>query len=112
LNEALQKQAFAAYANTVLLAYSEIERVIAADGYFARQENAIKVAAEEATASYRLAEDRYYKGLSDYVTMLEAQRQANNAESQLLTIRRLRIENRVDFFVALGGGYSLENNME
>jgi len=44
--------------------------------------------------------------------MLEAQRQANNAESQLLTIQRLRIANRVDFYVALGGGFNFENEVE
>ncbi|NOG45993.1 MAG: efflux transporter outer membrane subunit [Calditrichaeota bacterium] len=103
LNEALQKQAFAAYANTVLLAYSEVELILAADQFLRKQEAATKISRDEAVAAKELSEDRYYKGLVDIITFLDASRQANNAESQLLTIRRLRLENRVDFYVALGG---------
>ena len=103
LNEAFQKQAFAAYADVVLRAYGEIESVLSNDSYLKRQEAALEIATFEAKASETLAEDRYYKGLTDIITLLESRRQANNAESQLLTIQRLRLENRVDFFVALGG---------
>ncbi|MCP4415560.1 MAG: TolC family protein, partial [Chloroflexi bacterium] len=108
LNEALQKQAFAAYADIVLRAYSEVEAILAADQYLKKQEAATKIARDEALAAKELSDDRYYKGLADIITLLDARRQANNAESQLLTIRRLRLENRVDFYVALGGQYRIE----
>ena len=104
ISEAVRKQAFASYANTVLTAYAEIESILSSDKYLKKQEAAVGVAADQALASEELAEDRYYKGLADIVTLLEARRQANNAVSQLLTIQRLRLENRVDFYVALGGG--------
>ncbi len=109
LNEALQKQAFAAYADIVLRAYSEVEAILAADQYLKKQEAATKIARDEALAAKELSDDRYYKGLADIITLLDARRQANNAESQLLTIRRLRLENRVDFYVALGGQYRIDD---
>lgn len=108
VNEALQKQAFAAYAKTVLTAYSEIETILANEQYFLQQENALKVAADEAQASLDLAEDRYYKGLIGIITLLDSRRSAANALSQLLTVQRQRVENRVDFYIALGGGYKVD----
>jgi outer membrane protein, multidrug efflux system len=109
LNEALQKQAFAAYADIVLRAYAEVESILAADQYLKKQEEAIRISKDEAVAAKELSEDRYYKGLADIITLLESRRQANNAKSQLLTIRRLQLENRVDFFLALGGAADVKN---
>ncbi len=109
LNEALQKQAFAAYADVVLRAYAEVESILSADEYLKKQEEAIKISRDEAVAAKELSEDRYYKGLADIITLLDARRQANNAESQLLTIRRILLENRVDFYVALGGATDKKN---
>lgn len=105
INKAMQKQAFSSYANTVLTAYSEIESILANEQYYLKQANALKVAADEAQASLNLAEDRYYKGLIGIITLLDSRRSANNALSQLLTVQRQRVSNRVDFYVALGGGY-------
>ena len=38
----------------------------------------------------------------------DAQRRAFDAESALLTVRRLRLDNRVDLYLALGGGFGTE----
>jgi outer membrane protein TolC len=43
-------------------------------------------------------------GLESFVTVLESQRRSLNAESQLLTVRRQRLDARVDLHLALGGG--------
>ena len=107
VNEAMQKQAFAAYANTVLKAYSEIETILSNEQFYLQQEKALTIAANEAQASLDLAEDRYYKGLIGIITLLDSRRTANNAKSQLLSVKRQRVENRVDFYVALGGGIKL-----
>jgi NodT family efflux transporter outer membrane factor (OMF) lipoprotein len=109
VSEARQKQAFAAYANVVLRAYAEIEAILTAEQLLLKQEEAMRMAANEAKASLELAEDRYYKGLTDIITLLDSRRQANNAFSQLFSIQRQRLENRVDFFVAMGGGFSPEH---
>ena len=37
--------------------------------------------------------------------MLESQRSAAQAEGELIAARRLRLENRVDLYLALGGGF-------
>jgi len=63
------------------------------------------VAAQQSTASLKLAENRYESGLEGFVTVLEAQRRSLDAESQLLNIRRQRLDTRVDLHLALGGGF-------
>ncbi len=100
------EQALAIYAQSVLGAYAEVESALAAEGYLADRQAALETAAEQSLAARRLAEDRYATGLADLITLLEAQRRAYNSESQLLAVRRQRLENRVDLHLALGGGFT------
>ena len=106
-NEARSAEAAALYENSLLLAYREVETAMAADGYLAEQEKALDGATRQALAAQQLAEERYRSGLADIITMLESQRAALNAESALLSIRRARLDNRVDLHLALGGGFSM-----
>ena len=98
----------ARFAQQVLLACGEVESSLGADAYLARQESALERAAEEATAARRLARERYDRGLSDLIALLEAQRRAYEAESQLASVRRQRLDNRTDLHLALGGDISAE----
>lgn len=96
----------ATYAQSVLLAYAEVEQSLKAAELLSRQEEALKTATWEAQAARTLAEDRYAKGLSDLITLLDAQRRAFDAESLLLSVRRLRLDARIDLHLALGGDFS------
>ena len=40
------------------------------------------------------------------MTVLESQRRELTTESQLLEVRQARLENRVDLYLALGGGFA------
>ncbi len=99
------RRALASYANTLLRAYGEVESALAAEGFLAAREEALTRASEQSAAARALAEQRYRSGLEDFVTLLEAQRRALAAESERIGIARLRLENRVDLCVALGGGF-------
>ena len=59
----------------------------------------------QARAAERLAEERYRAGLENYITVLDSQRSAVSAEASVITARRSRLENRVDLYLALGGGF-------
>ena len=98
--------AVAAFAQSVLRALGEVEMALAAEVYLARQEAALAVSTAEALAARRLAEERYRRGLSGLITTLESQRLAYTAESQLIAVRRQRLDNRVDLHLALGGGFA------
>ena len=93
----------AEYAGAALRALAEVEAALAAEALLEAEEGALARAAEEARAAEKLAESRYLRGVSDYLSLLESERQAFAAESQLLALRRARLESRVDLHLALGG---------
>ena len=103
--ESVSDEAVATYAGTALRAYAEVESTLAAENMLAERERYLTDAAQQSRAAERLAEDRYRRGLSDFITVLESQRRALNADSALIDARRVRLENRVDLYLALGGGF-------
>ncbi len=50
-------------------------------------------------------EDEYAAGLTEIITVLESQRRALNAKEAYLSVRELRLRNRVDLHLALGGDF-------
>lgn len=106
LAEAQQEESLARYVQGVLLAFSEVEQSLAAEGFLSRRDEALRTAVTEANAALDLAETQYAAGLISYLAVLESQRQALNAESQLLAVERQRLDARIDLHLALGGGWN------
>jgi outer membrane protein TolC len=102
---AATEEALESYTAAALRAYAEVETALASDSLLAREEDRLGEAARHAAAARVLAEERYRAGLEDYITVYESQRREATAESNHLTTRRLRLENRVDLYLALGGGF-------
>ena len=103
--EAETAEVLANYANTALVAYAEVETALAAEAFLADRVGHLTNAVEQARAAERLAEERYRAGLDNYITVLDSQRSAVQADGDLIAARRLRLENRVDLYLALGGGF-------
>ena len=97
------------YESRLLQSYREVESALAAEEVLARRERALEEAVLHSSAARTLAEQRYQAGLTGIVTVLAAQRTAYNSESQLLGIRRTRLDNRVDLHLALGGGFDMDD---
>ncbi len=100
------REAWAQYAQAVLDAFREVESALAAEALFAQQEEALTNAAEESLEAALQAFDQYGRGLSDIITLLESQRRAVTSESSRLLVARLRLENRVNLYLALGGSFN------
>ena len=103
--EARSAEALAIYANTALIAYAEVETALAAEQFLQERERHLATSVEQSRAAERLADERYRTGLETYITVLESQRSAVQAEADLIAARQLRLENRVDLYLALGGGF-------
>ena len=103
--ESVSDEAVAMYVGTALRAYAEVESALAAEETLTERQRYLTYAAQQSRAAERLAEDRYRRGLSDYVTVLASQRRALDAESGLIDARRRGLDNRVDLYLALGGGF-------
>lgn len=106
LAEAATRQALSRYAQTVLNAFREVETALAAETYLRREEEALSRAAEESIGAEQLAWQQYQRGLVDIITVLESQRRAFSARSNLLSVRNARLQNRLDLYLALGGDFT------
>ncbi len=102
-------ESLAVYESRILQAYREVESALAAEDVLARREGALREAVVQSVAAADLAEQRYILGLTDIITVLSSQRTADTSESQLMTLIRTRLDNRVDLHVALGGGFDLND---
>ena len=54
----------------------------------------------------KLAMDDYTAGLADIVTVLESQRRVFDAKRSLIDLQNLRLQNRIDLYLALGGEFA------
>lgn len=105
-SKANREAALAAYASSALQAYREVETTLAAENTLRREEKALQWAEEESMAAEDLAWEEYEAGLSDIITVLESQRRSFLAQRDLLSTRNLRLQNRINLHLALGGSFS------
>lgn len=92
------------YEKTIQVAFREV-----ADALDARATLADEITAQEAVrnaqaARLELAQARYKNGVSNYLDVLDSERELYTAEQQLLATRLLRLTNAVDLYRSLGGG--------
>ncbi|HEY9235830.1 MAG TPA: efflux transporter outer membrane subunit [Phenylobacterium sp.] len=98
-------EALQAYADTVLTALSEVETALAVEEFLARQEQELTTASAAAERAVVISRNRYEVGKEPLLTLLDSQRRAFEARSRLLAAQRVRLVNRVDLHLALGGGF-------
>lgn len=104
LAEAVEHQAFALYAEAALRAFNEVETALASEAALAARERALAEAVELSRSAHALSQRRYAGGLIDIVSLLDVQRRLFLAESELVQVRRARLEARINLLLALGGG--------
>ena len=93
------------YESQALTAFREVETALAAGGFFAEQEAALRSAVEEADRAERLALGQYEKGLADVLTLLDARQRAFDSRGSLISVQADRLRNRLDLHLALGGDF-------
>ena len=59
----------------------------------------------EAERSVKLALGQYERGLTEVLTLLDAQQRVFDARSLLLGVKAQRLRNRADLHLALGGDF-------
>lgn len=102
-NEGLLHQ----YAQTALEAFREVEATLAADRSLATQEKFLTAELEQAALAEKQAERDYSEGINpNILSVLEAQRRANNARLSMIRLRNQRLQNRIDLHLALGGDFT------
>jgi outer membrane protein TolC len=99
------REALLRYKANVLGAVQQVDQAIA--GYNAEQSrlNSLSRARSAALDAVRLSTDRYERGLTDFLNVLDAERQRFEIEAQYEISRRLAGVQLVALYKALGGGW-------
>jgi multidrug efflux system outer membrane protein len=105
LQDAIAAELILNHRRTVLNAFSEVETALSNEAILQVREEHLQEGVIEASKALGLAEDRYSRGLESFVTVLEAQRRFIEVQSQRVTARRIRLENRANLHLALGGDF-------
>ncbi len=99
-----QKQ-LAAYAKTLLDAFAEVEGALLTRKQQIERRSRLMVYLNEAEATLETALDRYQRGLTDYLNVLDAQQAKFQADLNLTKTEYTIYTNRVSLYRALGGGW-------
>lgn len=97
--------ASAAYRAVVLRAFQDVEDALSDLGALAAQGDAVDRALASARDTAALAAQRYEKGLSSYLEVVDAQRGALQSERLAAQLRGQRAVTTVQLVKALGGGW-------
>ncbi len=93
------------YLQALHVAFSEVEQAITNEQALYQRLEQVGQSSRFAEAAKTIAFDEYRKGLSEYTTVLEAQRRAFAAQNTLLILQNQLLQNRITLFLALGGHY-------
>jgi NodT family efflux transporter outer membrane factor (OMF) lipoprotein len=104
--ESRYKQMLESYQQTILQAFREVADLLTSLRARAEQLARQREQLSAAQTAVRLAEVRYRTGLVNYLDVLDAQRTALAAETQLVLTERTRLTDMVSLFKALGGGWT------
>jgi multidrug efflux pump len=95
----------AAYEKTVLLALEETEGALVEFGRARQRRDQLRAAVDAAAQAARLAEERYRAGVTEYLTVLDAQRTLTALEDQFAQAETRAVTALVAVFKALGSGW-------
>jgi len=103
---ARREQAVAGYQRAVETGFREVADALVNVEQSGDSEAELKQRLDAARAALELSTLRYEKGYSPYLEVLDAQRNANDAELAYVRNRQARLAFSVDLMKALGGGWN------
>ena len=106
--EARADQAAAAYAGAVLRSLREVEDALVRDQSLRRQLLFLDQRLIEAQAADRIARDRYQRGVSPLLQVLDSERRRRAAEDALNAAQGEMWNARIDLHLALGGDWGID----
>jgi multidrug efflux system outer membrane protein len=99
-------QAQLSYQSAVLRSLEETENALTAYGREQERREHLQVSVQASRESTHLANELYTRGLADFLTVLDAQRQQLAVEDDLVQSDTAVVTNLVALYKALGGGWN------
>ena len=106
VRESDERAALGTLQQTVLTAFGEVEEALVAETYLARRCRAQLEASKLAEAAAAAAVADYADGAGDVLTLLATQTRRIETARQLVSLKRARLDNRVNLHLALGGSFT------
>jgi outer membrane protein TolC len=100
---ALYRELAARYQAVVLNSFREVEDALITIEKQGQYLEELKLQAAATEKLLRVANDRYLRGLSQYLVLVTAQTAYFNAETELIIARRGLMDAYISFFISLGG---------
>lgn len=100
------------FARTLLTAFQEVEDALSSERALKKQVVHTGKAAENAIAAEKVALDQYGRGLIKISVLLTSQRQSLAQQSQLISVKKQRINNRIALHLALGGDFQIPEDIQ
>ncbi|MHC4924787.1 MAG: efflux transporter outer membrane subunit, partial [Planctomycetota bacterium] len=111
-SEAVVRERIASLGQVVLVTLEEVEVALARE---ARQREVLDSLAKQKELSDEIVQrtrDRYLGGAADYLRVLEALATAQGLERRILAAKRVLVQDRLDLYRALAGGWALDPPVE
>ena len=100
------------YEQTVLYAFKDVEDALISIETYKDQIIAEEMRMHAAQNAEMLSGERYNKGVTSYLEVLESQRQSFNAQLSYSSVRRDLLTSYILLYKALGGGWLSEEEMQ
>ena len=99
----MKTEGYIDYQSEVLEALREVETCLDNEVILRNRWNALSRAEDNLIEAYKRSVDEYRRGIGTSTNLLFTQRQMLSVSSQVLEIRRMRLENRINLHLTLGG---------
>jgi outer membrane protein TolC len=95
------------YKQTILTAVQQVDDAVAIYGAAQQRLGDLNRALDAARRSTKLATERYDRGLTDYLNVIDAERAEFDLEQQYVVTEQTAAEELIALYKALGGGWEL-----
>lgn len=109
VQNAREEQAFITYEQSILTGLREVEDALTSVSQNTARRHVLIGAAEANRRAVALASDLYQQGLSDFLSVLQAQRDLFESEDALVQCERDVTSALIALYKALGGGWDVES---
>jgi NodT family efflux transporter outer membrane factor (OMF) lipoprotein len=96
------------YVQSLFVAFNEVENALSRNDALRARLSALIEAQKSAELALELALEQYGRGLVTFTTVLESQRRAFDATTQVVRLRNQQVQNRIALHLALGGEFEVE----
>lgn len=104
-NQAIVRERLAAYGQSVLIAFGEVEDALALEARRAERLESLREQLRLAEQAVLLLEDQFFQGVSDYLAVLTALRDKQQLQRDVISARLDLIAARIALYRALAGGF-------